>query len=363
MKIGIDAKWFFEGPPSGKYVIENLVENLIKINNEHDLFIILDKRSKGKNFPFKDSKVNLEYVWADNNLISNLFVLPGIAKKLNLDSLVFQNFSSLTGNFKRIAYIHDILFLSHPQFYTIKERLYFSPLRFLANHSNLVITVSEAEKQRLIQYKLKTKIKVVHHGVNKVFKERSRFEPDYIDSIIKKYGLPDKFILYVGRLNVRKNIFNLLNAIPEINKDVPLVIVGAKDWKIFDVEKQVNDLKISDRLKFVGPVFGKELAAIYSLATVFCFPSYAESFGLPALEAMSAGVPIVVSNTTSLPEVCGEAGNYINPNDPGQIALMINNLLNDPILCKAKSNQGLVQAKCFSWERAAKELLENIVRE
>lgn len=366
MKIGIDAKWFFNGPASGKIVIQNLVKELVRANTKNDLYFFLDENEKTKDFPYKRVNIHPVYVWAKNNLLSNVFVLPGHANKLKLDVIVFQNFVSVHGNFKKIAFIHDVLFLSNPEFYSWKERLYLWPLKYLTKYSDAVCTVSYEEKKRLIFYGYKGKngeIDVVYHGVDELFKPVEKYEQQYIESIRAKYKLPDVFILFVGRLNVRKNIYNLLRSIPHLkNKSVSLVIVGEKEWKMFDHKKLADDLKISDRLIFTGFLQGKELACIYSLAKVFCFPSYAESFGLPALEAMSSGVPVVVSNTTSLPEICGDSGSYINPDKPEEIANTISWLLENNDLWNIKRLQGIERAGFFTWKNSADSLLKCIYK-
>lgn len=364
MKIGIDAKWFFEGPPSGKVVIQNLVKQMVKLNEEHELYFFLDHAAENEKFPYEGANINKVYVWANNNLLSNLLFLPQCARRLKLDVVVFQNFSSFNGSYKKIAYIHDVLFLSNPEFYTLKERLYFSPLKFLTKRSDSVCTVSLEEKKRILLYGYKSKpsdIDVVYHGVDEIFKPIEKYEKSYLETIKSKYKLPNLFVLFVGRLNTRKNIYNLLRAVPYLkNKNIPIVIVGSKDWKMFDYEKLIDELKIKDRLIFTGFVQGLELACIYSLARVFCFPSYAESFGLPALEAMASGVPIVVSDRTSLPEICGDSGTYINPDKPEEIANKIDLLIDDKKLWNEKRLLGIERAKFFTWEKSAQSLLKSI---
>jgi len=364
MKIGIDAKWFFEGPASGKVVIQNLVKHLVKVNTQHDLYFILDKKERHKTFPYNGPNIHTLYVWAQNNLLSNILVIPRYAKKLKLDAIVFQNFVSYYGNYKKIAFIHDVLFLSNPEFYTVKERLYLSPLKMLTKRSDIVCTVSHEEKKRLLHYAYKGKsseIDVIYHGVDEIFKPIEKYDVKYLETIKLKYKLPDSFVLFVGRLNTRKNIYNLLRAIPYLkNKDIPIVIVGAKDWKMFDHHKLIDELKINDRIIFTGFVQGQELACIYALAKVFCFPSFAESFGLPALEAMASGIPVVVSNTTSLPEICGESGNYVTPDNPEEIAQVIDRLLQNNELWNEKHLDGIERAKLFTWKKSAQALLKSV---
>ena len=121
LKIGIDAKWFFSGPESGKVVVANLVENLIKINKKNRLYIFLDKKYRHADFPFKNENVKTVYIWRGINLISNLFVIPYYAKALGIDVVLFQYFISVSSKFINISFIHDIFFLTKPDYYTFRN--------------------------------------------------------------------------------------------------------------------------------------------------------------------------------------------------------------------------------------------------
>jgi glycosyltransferase involved in cell wall biosynthesis len=361
MKIGIDAKWYFEGPPSGKRVIRNLVDCILRIDNQNEYVIFLNKKHSAEQFSLRNkANVKLCYVWASNNALSNIFVLPFFSNRHKLDATLYQTFISPFDKAKKIAYIHDVLFLSNPEYYTWPERLYFAPLKFLTKWASAIITVSEEEKKRLIRFKYSKdpeKIVVAYHGVDQTFAPAEQHSPHEVEIIKHKFSLPDKFILFVGRLNLRKNVDNLLRAIPLLkNKTISLVIVGADNWKKSNHEVIVKELGIEERIDFKGGVY-KDLDIIYSLATVFCFPSHAESFGLPPLEAMASGVPVIISNTTSLPEICGAAGTYIDPLRPDQIADAIDNLLINDQLYEEKKRLGLERAKTFTWEAASKTII------
>jgi glycosyltransferase involved in cell wall biosynthesis len=365
MKVGIDAKWYFEGPPSGKRVVKNLVDQILQREDNNEYIIFLNRNHRNRVFPIelRQKKITSCYVWAGNNLLSNIFVLPFFSKRFKLQALLYQNFISPWDKAKKVAYIHDVLFLSNPEFYTIYERLYFSPLRLLTKFADSIITVSEEEKKRLLSYQfthLPSKISVAHHGVDSSFAPRFDHSDQISLEIRNRFNLPQKYLLYVGRLNLRKNIDNLLRAIPLLrNDEIKLVIVGAVDWKGSNHIKTIEKLGIKNRVIFTGAIYD-ELGLIYSLSILFCFPSLAESFGLPPLEAMASGVPVVVSNTTSLPEVCGEAGNYVDPTDPSSIASVINGLLQDEELYAIKRRKGLNQAKKFTWENAANTVIDCI---
>ena len=364
MKIGIDAKWYFEGPPSGKRVIRSLVDHLLKANDNTEYFIFLNKKHIDKQFPHGQAQnVTMCWVWAWNNMLSNVFVLPFYAARHRLDVVLYQNFISPFGKSKKVAYIHDVLFLSNPEYYTVYERLYFSPLKFLTRRSDAIITVSEAEKKRLLDFGFadeEEKISVAYHGVEVNFQPRERLNAAEIQHARQKFSLPETFLLYVGRLNLRKNVDNLLRAIPLLqDKSIPLVIVGADNWKKSNHARIIEELGIAGRIHFTGAIY-EELSVIYPMAIIFCFPSYAESFGLPPLEAMASGIPVVVSKTTSLPEVCGEAGSYVDPGQPGEIATAIDNLLTNDQLYAEKRRLGLEQAKKFTWDLAAESVMKCI---
>jgi glycosyltransferase involved in cell wall biosynthesis len=362
MRIGLDAKWFFNGPPSGRVVTRNHVKHLLKIDRSNEYYLFLDRRDKKEIFPYKGINIHLVYIWADNNLISNVFILPYYGRKLNLDVIIFQNFPGNSGHYASISFIHDTLFLSHPQYYTYCERLYFTPLRILSRKATRICTISNEEKKRLLRYGYKINendIDVIYHGVSDAFKPIEYYSKDTLETIKRKYHLPDQYLLFVGRLNERKNIYHLINAIPSLNdKDILLVIVGEKDWKMFDLDRLIKKVGIKDRIVFTGPIYNDDLACVYAMAKIFCFPSYAEGFGLPPLEAMAAGVPIVVSNTTSLPEVCGDAGTYVNPNSAKEIASAINRLMENKLYYEQQCERGINQAAKFTWDAAAHRLLK-----
>ena len=361
MKIGIDAKWFFNGPPSGKVVVKQLLKELLSDTyRNHEFYIFLNKNDKDITFPYKRSNVKLVYVNSFNNLISNAIILPKYSKKLNLDIVVFQNFGTFF-RIKNLVYIHDLLYLDYPEFYTFKERVYLSLLKPLAKKANTIVTISKTEKNRIIKHNLGTNnVSFVHHGVDQKFKPLSQHNKGKIERLKEKYNLPDQFILYLGRLNVRKNISNLIVAMQFV--DLPLVIVGKPDHKIENLTTTINKLNLNKKINFTGFIEEEELPIIYALATVFCFPSYAEGFGLPPLEAMASGTPVVVSDRTSLPEVCEDAALYVNPDDPKDIAQKINSLLASMEIIDIFVNKGLNHSSKFTWKKATKSLMEIITK-
>jgi glycosyltransferase involved in cell wall biosynthesis len=162
----------------------------------------------------------------------------------------------------------------------------------------------------------------------------------------------------VGRINSRKNIPNLLKAFQSIeDKQIKLILVGKREWKTDDLNSLLDDPSISNRVIFSGSVSNEELSVIYSNAHIFCFPSFEEAFGLPPLEAMASGIPVVVSNSSSLPEVCGDAAIYVNANEPDEIAKAITRLLNDKDLYNEHKQLSVDRAKAFSWTITTQNLI------
>jgi glycosyltransferase involved in cell wall biosynthesis len=369
MKLGIDAKWFFDGPPSGRVVIENLVKNIIMINNHNrlhcQLHLFFKECDKRKTFPYYDKSIHCHYIRGKNNFISNVLFLPLYCIGLKLDVVICQNFSPFCSSFKRISYIHDIIYVSHPEFFTITERLYFFPIKFLARRAHRICTISESEKRRLINSKFGTdeKIDVIHHGITDEFKPKEQHSDELLKAVILKYNLPEKFILYVGRLNLRKNILNLVKSIPLLeDRKIPLFLAGQYDWKTFNADDLACRLGIKNRIILTGFVENEYLPVLYALSTIFCFVSYEEGFGLPVLEAMATGVPVVVSNSSSIPEVCGDAGNYVDPHDPQSIATTIDSLLNNEELYAKKRTLGLKRASFFKWRHSAEKIIQSALK-
>lgn len=363
MRIGIDAKWFFTGNPSGRVVVGNLIKQMVLMDAEHEFYLFLDRRDKEKIFPYTHPRVHLVYVWAGINLLSNMFVIPFASHGFHLDAIVYQYFTPLWSNSKRIAFIHDMIFVSHPQFFTPIERIYLNSMRVLGKFAHRICTVSNNERKRIERYRLCTldRIDVACNGVDEVYRPLSLLDESRVEAVRSKYALPEEFLLYVGRLNERKNIRNLLRAMPLLrNEGIPLLIAGNYDWKMFDLDEEISRLGIADRIILTGFVENEDLPVLFSLAKVFCFVSFEEGFGLPALEAMASGVPVVVSDCSSLPEICGEAGNYVDPYKPASIAEMIDKLLEDKSLYIEMRDKGLNRSKLFKWEYTAHKLLESV---
>jgi len=363
VKLALDAKWYFEGPPSGRMVLRNIVDHLLLQGNEYELYLFIQNKYKGDAIDLWGAFPNVHLVFVPKliTLLSNVFLIHFYALYYRVNVVLFQNYTTLfPGSYKKIVYMHDILFVDFPEYYSIKERIYFRSMVWLAKWADAIVTISNTEKSRFVRHNLSAekKIAVIHHGISENFKQLTSYTSSDILSVCDKYKLPEKFILYVGRVNVRKNILSLVDSLYLMkDKSVKLLIVGGKKTDDRRIYELVIDHKLEDRIVFLGFVPDCDLYKLYACAFIFCFPSFAEGFGLPPLEAMKCGVPVIVSNRTALPEVCGNAALYINPDNSQDLADSIDKLLTNEILYKTMKDKAIEHSASFTWESAVDQLL------
>lgn len=352
MKIGFDAKWFFDGPPSGKRIVRGLVDGLTRLAGGDELHLFLDARFAHEAAAFDLPPERLHHVWARNNLIANLVAVPRIADRVGMDVVVYQNFAPppLAARHARVPLVHDVIFHESPEYYTRIERLYFAPLRSLSSRADRVCTVSWTERERMVRlgFAAVSRIDVVPYGVDDAFKA----------SPPVPRGVPSRpYVLFVGRLTVRKNVSALIRAMRHVRaRDLELVVVGASDRTCEDLPALARTVGVADRVRFLGPLH-EELPTLYASASVFCFPTHDESFGLPPLEAMASGAPCVVSDLPVLREMYGDAAVFVDQGSEWSIAEAIDAVLGDRGLADALRVRGRRRAAEYTWDRAALLLL------
>ncbi len=262
---------------------------------------------------------------------------------------------------KRIVTIHDVNHLSNPSNFNILKRLWAKVLyKNAIKKSDQIITVSEFSKSEVLKYfeVNEQKINVIHCGVKQTF---GKLKNEEVCALI----LPDSYFLYVGNVKPHKNLITLLKAYKELDKSIratyKLVILGKKegfitnDHKIFDFIEKHN---LEKDIRFTGFIKDHEVPIVYKQAAMFIFPSLYEGFGLPILEAMSCGVPVLSSDRASLPEIGGEASLYFDPLNPRELKEKITLLINDKKLQSEMIKKGIEHAKKFNWERSVQKYLE-----
>jgi len=257
-----------------------------------------------------------------------------------------------------VVTIHDIIPLILPAYRGgVLARLYTGLVAASARGAAAVLTDSEASKADIIEHLniSPDRVEAIHLAVSSVYHDRGA---NFVDMAIRQqYNLPEKYVFYMGGFDVRKNVRHLLKAYTYVRaglgSEVPLVIAGRLPSKITkrfdDIPRLIEEQNISDAVQLIGYVEDDHKPSLYRMANVFAYPSEYEGFGLPVLEAMACGTPVVTTNAASIPEIVGDAAFVVNPNDARGMAGSILALLNQPPTTTDMKQRGLAQAKKFSW--------------
>lgn len=258
-------------------------------------------------------------------------------------------------NTKTVAVIHDLEFLHYPETYTLANRMLLRVFtRHAVRNATQLIAVSQYTKDDVVRTygRSPSDITVVHHGVAR--EHFQKFEER--EEVRRRYQLPERYILFVGAIQPRKNITGLVTAFEELKRSEPtvhLVVVGGGTWKAAPILARIEASPVRDSMHLLRRVPRSELSAIYQMASVFILPSFSEGFGMPVLEAMASGTPVIASNTSTLPEVAGDAALLVPPSKPSVIAEAMLRILRDASLRQDLIAKGRARASHFSWDRAA----------
>lgn len=300
-------------------------------------------------------------------------ILPAAAARLRLDLLFCPvNVRPLLSPCPTVVTIHDLIFLRYPRAFHPLKRLYLTAMTgWSARHTRHVITVSEATRRDVIDllHVPPARVTTVHNGVGTQF---SPLPEEEKAAFRQKMNISGRVIIHVGTLEPRKNIATLLRAFalliqdPDMG-DVTLVIGGSKGWyydEIFATAKHLGlrTWEEGGRVRWLGRVPDAELPLWYNIACVCAYPSLYEGFGLPALEAMACGTPVIASNTSALPEVVGNSGLLVEPEDVAAWKDALGRILGDDNLADGLRQAAQKRAAIFSWERAAKETADVLGR-
>lgn len=374
MKIGIDVRALLGNRRTGveEYSL-NLLEALFVIDkkNEYILFSSGLQQLHNNNFFPNNKWQKLVFSNRALNISYKFFNYPKIDKWLGEVDVFFSpniNLTGLSKKCRKVITFHDLSFIKYPQFYSLKRQLWHSFVnpKKLAREADKIIAISQSTKEDLIElFKIKEeKISVVYSGIGKEFKPIAK-DDRKIQETKNKYNLPDKFILYLGTLEPRKNIAGLMQSFDLLkqktkNSDIKLVIAGEKGWLYKNIFSEWEKLQYKEDIIFIGFVDVADKPYLYNLAEIFVFPSFYEGFGFPPLEAIACGVPTITSNFSSLPEVVGEGAILVDPYNIDELALIMEEVLADSGLREKLKQRGRAQAAKFSWEKCARETLDNL---
>lgn len=351
MKIAIDVQTTLGQPTGFGFYVSNLTKGLNSLANGNN-FVLIRPDSE------TDFSTPRRFYW-------DQVTYPRKAKAAKVDLIHQPCFSApLLVRCPVVITIHDIISLLYPESIPFASRMFYSkwmPLTY--GKANKIITISQSTKNDIVRV-LKIpeeKITVIPLAVDEKFEQPIKGEE--VARVKKKYKLSQDYILHVGTLEPRKNLQFLIDVFSEVirkgkNSSLNLVITGKKGWYYEGLFRRARELNLEDRVIFTGYVDEADKPAIYKGAKIFAFPSVYEGFGLPPLEAMASGVPVVSSNTSSIPEVIGEAGVLLPPNDTEKWVRAITELNTNEDMRKKYIKLNKERVKNFSWIKTAKATID-----
>ncbi len=362
MRIGINGRFLVAKRTGVQRAAYNLVKTLVEIDRENDYIIFTGNEQVGlADWAYPNVKVIGDHLIPSESIKNHWWEqvwLPRLAQRHAIDILHSPaNIAPLFYKGKSIINIHDLCFVVNPQWYSFSFRtLYNFVIPQLAKRATKVITNSNNSKNDLLQYfKLPAeKVSLVYWAVDDVF---SLPQPDD-----KPVGakIQDDFILYVGSLEPRKNINVLIESYEKLRHDFPaiktkLILIGGESPLFASVQLKAREFR--DDVIFKGFVTDQELGEFYRNARLVAYPSLYEGFGLPPLEAMASGTPVVTSSTSSIPEVVGRAAVLVDPRNRDQLARAMHRVLTDSSLRESMVRSGAEQVAKFNWYRVARSVL------
>jgi len=373
MRIAIDGRTIVSGRTGVGVYAERIVRSLLGIDRANEYFLFLVEPVKDLHAPNLNTIFIEGYDRIGRNRFWENFLLPRFMASHSVDLFFAPAYAlpvlpfvyAKRNRLKRprfVVTIHDLIGLLHPETFT--RKMYFWQKIFVANaarRADKIITASEATKTDLLKLHAvnEERVTVIYHSIDEDFvpiNDRRR-----LSTTQAKYGLPEKAVLYVGTIEPRKNIVGLAKAFAmltaEERSDFTLIIAGRPGWYVESIHEEIGRLQLGRRIRFLGYVDRQDLPALYNLSTVFAYPSLYEGFGFPPLEAMSCGIPVLCSNTSSFPEVVGDAAIMVDPHDLGGMSKQLGRLLSDASLRNELGRKGIARSRQFSAQKTAQATL------
>lgn len=363
MKIGVMLRSV--GEPGGISVYtRNLLDALLRLD-EVNSYVLLYRQTEDagrySGFPNVEERV----VEAAHNLLWNQVAVPRVARREGLDVVFNPKLTvPLVASARTVVAMHGAEQFVVPEVFRWWDRVYFTlanPLYVRA--ASAVIVMTETGADDVVAHMGADRGRV--HVIPESYKEHCQpVAPEEAWSRLAHHDLPGRFLLFVGGITPLKNLGNLLRAFARLKDDIPhhLVAAGFNRWKFEADLVLVGDLGLEDRVRFLGFVPDDELPALYSLAGAFVMPSLYEGFGMPVLEAMACGCPVVTTRTGCSPEVAGDAAVLVDPYDPEDIAAGVRRVVTDEETRERLVRRGRRRAAEFTWERCARQTLALIER-
>jgi glycosyltransferase involved in cell wall biosynthesis len=365
--IAIDATSIPSRPVGvGNYLIK-LVHcfNYMSLENE-EIIVFVHRRCVALFGSLSNPKVKIIAVQDKSpgwRLIWQQTELPLLLWRYSINLLHSPHYAMpLLARCHQVVTFHDLTFILFPQLHVLAKRVYFrAMMRISCRLADAIITISENTRQDLLKV-LKTppsKVISIPLGVGPEFHPLDDFS--LLEQVRRSYNLPARFFLYVGTIEPRKNLPLLFNAYQKYcmeGGDAGLIIVGQQGWMVEGLIQTLQGRVAEDRVRWLGYVPQQDLTALYNLALALVYPTLYEGFGLPPLEAMACGTPVISSAVGAIVEHVGDAGILLSPNDETGLTRAMLDIAKTPELCQAFRNKGLERTSWYTWERTAIQTLK-----
>ncbi|HTK10185.1 MAG TPA: glycosyltransferase family 1 protein [Ktedonobacteraceae bacterium] len=369
MRIAIDyTAAIRQGAGIGTYV-RNLVGAMLQ-QDSSDQYTLLTSGRSSPEHPFPEAEnVRGKNIFIPDRYLNLLWYrwqvpLPATIFSGQIDIYHGPDFvlPPLGKHVKKVVTIHDLAFLEHPEYAVPSLAEYLRKVVPAAINSAHVVATVSAEVSRTLHKHFQTpleKMVVVPNGVAPHFRRIS--DPIILGATRNKFGLKHPLVLGVGTMEPRKNHLGLIKAFHQAQQKkggpAMLAIAGGQGWLYEETRQLVTELKLEKKVRFLGRVSDLELITLYSMADIFAFPSFAEGFGIPLIEAMACGAPVITANVSAMPEVVGDAALLIDPHNNDELAAAINKLLVNETLREELRAKGYQRAREYTWEASAQKML------
>jgi glycosyltransferase involved in cell wall biosynthesis len=365
MRIGFDAKRAFLNRTGLGNYSRWLIRSLVSFYPQNSYYAYTPKVKPGNGINFPGHLMHVTTALPASNFFTSRWRSAGIVKYLKRDQVDLYHGLSYElpagigkSGIKSVVTVHDLIFMRFPQYFGAIDRfIYRTKIKYACRIADKIIAISERTKQDVIELLniSSDKIEVIYQGCDPAFKQASTEREKH--AILEKYNLPAEFILSVGTIEERKNLLLLIKALPRVVTPLKLVVIGRQTNYAKKIKQTINDFDLNDRVIFLDTVNFTDLPAIYQSAKVFVYPSRYEGFGIPVMEALCSGTPVIAATGSCLEEAGGPNSLYSDPNDERELAEKINMVLNDESLYKRMAAKGKEYSGNFDDEKLAAQMM------
>lgn len=360
MRIAIDAHMIGERETGNETYTLNLIRELVSLDEKNE-YLLYTTHAEELQSRLPCEKAHIVTLWPAISPVRISLAMPVMARKQGASLLHVSYIAPPYSPCPTVVTVHDLSYVLFPQFFSLRDRLLLSTLVPISlRRAAKVVAVSQRTKEDLLEcYHLpENQVAVTYEAASEAFQPVAN--DALLTEVKEKYGLHEPFILTIGNLQPRKNLIRLVKAYAGLRKEgftQQLVVAGQAYWRTSDIYRAVEEYGLEHQVIFTGYVPDVDLPLLYNAADLFTFVSLYEGFGLPVLEAMACGTPVVSSWGGSLPEVVGDAGVLVDPLDVEGITQAMAEVLSQPQIASQLRAKGLKQAASFSWRRMAEETL------